>query len=170
MENVLPLDMCMFPAVLWLNYSEIEFFVDQLIRETFNQNSSIEGNWYVPRWPSYLNLAPCRITLPSKLLDVQLLLPSNFSIFIPFIEILLWSLIGNRDPAFWPENVSPYYSLTTGESYVYFSLLFRISCRMFLTRYSMYGKVMRCRISWLSFIGTCRCGMGWFTFIMTLII
>ena len=71
MENDLPLDMCMFPAVLRLNYSEIVFFVDQLIRETFSQNLSIEGNRCVPRWPSYVNLAQYRITLPSKLLDVR---------------------------------------------------------------------------------------------------
>ena len=46
---------------------------------------------------------------------------STFSIFqflFHFILNLVLFLVGNKDPAFWPESVSPYYALPTGETYV----------------------------------------------------
>ena len=46
---------------------------------------------------------------------------STFSIFqflFHFILNLVLFLVGNKDPAFWPESVSPYYALPTGERYV----------------------------------------------------
>ena len=45
----------------------------------------------------------------------------TFSIFqFPFHFILnpVLILIGSKDPAFWPESVSPYYALPTGEKHV----------------------------------------------------
>ena len=94
--------------------------------------------------PPMLILPNIALLFPQSCLMSDLLLLSNFSIFIPFIEILLWSLIGNRDPAFWPENVSPYYSLNTGETYVSFSLLFQISCRMFWLGFAIQCMVKSC--------------------------
>ena len=46
---------------------------------------------------------------------------STFSIFqflFHFILNPVLFLVGNKDPAFWPESVSPYYALPTGERYV----------------------------------------------------
>ena len=104
---------------------------------------------------------------------------STFSIFqFPFHFILnpVLFLVGSKDPAFWPESVSPYYALPTGERYVIIFLFLIIIIKhiylistlfiavFFIIKfsfcYSMGDNAMHCLVS--CFFGILLYDMIWY--------
>ena len=106
---------------------------------------------------------------------------STFSIFqFPFHFILnsVLFLVGSKDPAFWPESVSPYYALPTGERYVIIFLFLIIIKHIYLIStlfiavffiikfsfcYSMGDNAMHCLVP--CFIGILLYDMIWYDMI-----